>query len=82
MGVTAPTDQATPWYRGITRYQWTVLAIASLGWVFDVFEGQVFVAFDDRAMAALLPANTSAAEVRYYNNIAFAAFLEIGRAHV
>jgi MFS family permease len=75
MGVTAATDQGTPWYRGITRYQWTVLAIASLGWVFDVFEGQVFVAFDDRAMTALLPANTAAAEVRYYNNIAFAAFL-------
>ena len=33
-----------PWYRGITRYQWLVLVIASLGWVFDVFEGQIFVA--------------------------------------
>ena len=75
MGVTAPTDSGSPWYRGITRYQWTVLAIASLGWVFDVFEGQVFVAFDDRAMTALLPENTPPAEVRYYNNIAFAAFL-------
>src|SRR3712207_7142249 len=32
------------WYKGITRYQWLVLIIASLGWVFDVFEGQIFVA--------------------------------------
>ena len=32
------------WYAGITRYQWLVLLIASLGWVFDVFEGQIFVA--------------------------------------
>ena len=32
------------WYEGITQYQWLVLLIASLGWVFDVFEGQVFVA--------------------------------------
>ena len=32
------------WYEGISRYQWTVLVIASLGWVFDIFEGQIFVA--------------------------------------
>ncbi|MEY3459510.1 MAG: putative sialic acid transporter [Planctomycetota bacterium] len=31
-----------PWYRGVTRYQWTVLLIASLGWVFDAFEGQLY----------------------------------------
>jgi MFS family permease len=30
------------WYRGVTRYQWTVLLIASLGWVFDAFEGQLY----------------------------------------
>jgi len=30
------------WYRGITRYQWLVLTIASLGWVFDAFEGQIY----------------------------------------
>ena len=31
-----------PWYAGITRYQWLVLVIASAGWVFDVYEGQIF----------------------------------------
>ena len=29
------------WYQGITGYQWLVLAIACLGWIFDVFEGQL-----------------------------------------
>jgi len=33
--------RSEPWYRGVTRYQWLVLAIASAGWVFDVFEGQI-----------------------------------------
>jgi len=33
---------AAPWYAGVTRYQWLVLAIASAGWVFDTFEGQIF----------------------------------------
>jgi len=31
-----------PWSRGVTRYQWLVLVIASLGWVFDAFEGQLY----------------------------------------
>ena len=42
------------WYDGITRYQWLVLLIASLGWIFDVFEGQIFVASMKDAMPALV----------------------------
>ncbi|MEM7559220.1 MAG: MFS transporter [Planctomycetota bacterium] len=30
------------WYSGITKYQWLVLIIASAGWVFDVYESQIF----------------------------------------
>jgi MFS family permease len=30
------------WYQGVTRYQWLVLIVASLGWVFDAFEGQLY----------------------------------------
>ena len=32
----------TKWYHGISRYQWLVLAVASLGWAFDAFEGQLY----------------------------------------
>lgn len=42
---TDPTEndfQDGPWYAGVTRYQWLVLVIASAGWVFDVYEGQIF----------------------------------------
>ena len=69
------------WYSGITKYQWLVLVIASLGWIFDVFEGQIFVASMNEAMRELLPADATADETRlagrlsYYNNIAFGAFL-------
>ena len=31
-----------PWYRNVTRAQWLVLIIASCGWIFDAFEGQLF----------------------------------------
>lgn len=30
------------WYSGVTRYQWLVLVIACAGWMFDVYEGQIF----------------------------------------
>ena len=40
MTAAAPDEQR--WYHGVTRYQWLVLTVASLGWVFDAFEGQLF----------------------------------------
>lgn len=66
------------WYTGITRYQWLVLTIASLGWIFDVFEGQVFVASMNEAMPKLLPITATAGDKTFYNNIALAAFLAGG----
>jgi hypothetical protein len=63
------------WYESVTPYMWLVLAIGSLGWVFDIFEGQIFVASMKEAMPALLPAGTQVGSVDFYNNIAMAAFL-------
>lgn len=71
--LTSPSD--APWYAGITRYQWMVLIIASLGWIFDVFEGQIFVASMNEAMPALVPEGTSKGTIDYYKNITLAAFL-------
>ncbi len=30
------------WYKGLTKYQWTILLVAWLGWVFDVFDTAIF----------------------------------------
>ena len=67
-------DDQQKWFEGITRYQWVVLIIASLGWVFDVFEGQIFVASMNEAMPSLEP-TASTGDVAVYNNIALGAFL-------
>lgn len=69
------SDDNRPWYKQVTRYQWLVLLIASLGWVFDIFEGQIFVTSMREAMPSLLPAGTSQGTVSYYNNWAMGAFL-------
>lgn len=59
-----------------------MLVIASLGWVFDVFEGQIFVASMNEAMPSLLPDDVRAlpdaerkGAIGWYNNITFGAFL-------
>ncbi len=68
--------RALKWHEGITGYQWLVLVVASLGWVFDVFEGQIFVASMRDAMPQLL--GVSSADdplVASWNNWALASFL-------
>ncbi len=63
------------WYEGITSYQWLVLIIASLGWVFDIFEGQIFVASMRDAMPALLGVSADSSIVASWNDWAFGSFL-------
>src|SRR6478672_6235578 len=41
---------ARPWYAGISRYQWIVLAIAAAGWAFDQYESQVFTLTKDQIL--------------------------------
>jgi MFS family permease len=73
-------DGRDRWYAGVTRYQWLVLAIASLGWVFDVFEGQIFVASMNEAMPELLPSGASKGDIPFYRDVTLAMFLVGGAA--
>jgi MFS family permease len=68
--------QKLKWNQGISSYQWLVLVVASLGWVFDIFEGQVFVASMRDAMPQLLGAESADDPlVARWNNYALASFL-------
>lgn len=62
------------WYQGITRYQWLVLTIGCLGWIFDVFEGQIFVASMRDAIPTLLGVDAEHPDVARWNDWGFAAF--------
>ncbi|HZH98685.1 MAG TPA: MFS transporter [Fimbriimonadaceae bacterium] len=42
------------WWEGISRYQWTVLAVAWLGWVFDIMDTALFVFAKTPMMVELL----------------------------
>src|SRR5438105_7450505 len=71
-------DTSGPWYSGITGYQWLILTIASLGWIFDVFEGQVLLSSEKQMLTDLLPTGTSEGARDYYKYLALASFLAGG----
>jgi len=62
------------WYEGVTPYMWLVLLIASLGWIFDIFEGQIFVASMEEMGRDLLK-DVSEGTRRSHGDFAFAVYL-------
>jgi MFS family permease len=73
---TRPADPASPpWYAGVTRYQWLVLIIASAGWIFDAFEGQIFNLTRNQLLGDILRPNGTDAAIKQYGDIFLAVFL-------
>lgn len=77
--ISDPAPDSRRWYEGITRYQWIVLLIASAGWVFDVYEGQIFNITRAEMLADLidpdLSADDRAALVAWYGDAFLGVFL-------
>lgn len=65
------------WYEGLTAAHWTILAIASAGWIFDVYEGQLFATL---AKPMFEQMTGGEAEVEWLKNVGFAVFLLGGAA--
>lgn len=65
----------TPWYREVTAYQWLVLLIASAGWVFDTFEGQIFNITRGQMLTELLGVSPDSPEVKLWGDRFLAIFL-------
>lgn len=49
-------DDSTPWWKMLNRYHWFVFSMASLAWLFDCLDQQLFILARPSAMATLLPA--------------------------
>jgi len=64
-----------PWYHGVTRYQWLVLAIACVGWVFDVFEGQLFNLTRGQMLPELLGVPATDPAVKQFGDRTIGVFL-------
>ncbi len=68
-------SEREPWYHGVTRYQWLVLVIASAGWVFDVYEGQIFNITRSQMLSDILPASHGGSDVKLYGDLFLGVFL-------
>ena len=77
-----PKPDLTPtrWYQGISRYQWLILAIASAGWVFDVYEGQIFNITRNHLLADILNGIGGEAEIKRIGDRFLGIFLLGGTA--
>jgi MFS family permease len=71
----SPSPEPAPWYRGVTRYQWLVLLLASAGWVFDVYEGQIFNITHKQLLADVLPDSAGPGAVKFYGDFFLGVFL-------
>ena len=63
------------WYQGISRYEWLVLIIASAGWIFDVYEGQIFNLTRNNMLGDILGQEPGSDEVKQYGEWFLAVFL-------
>ncbi len=74
MAIAEELQETQPWYAQVTRYQWLVLIIASAGWVFDVFEGQLFNITRGDMMRELL-AGADQKTQKWWGDLVLAGFL-------
>ena len=68
-------EQQPKWYSSVTRYQWIVLIVASLGWMFDAFEGQLFNITRGDMLPELLKGQASDADIKAWGDKFSAVFL-------
>ncbi|HKI69867.1 MAG TPA: MFS transporter, partial [Verrucomicrobiae bacterium] len=66
--------QPKSWFYGATRYQWLVLFVAWLGWVFDSMDAMIYALVLHPALHDLLH-TTSAEKIGWYGGIIFSIFL-------
>lgn len=71
-GTSAPSTG--PWWREMTPYHWWVLAVATLGWLFDSMDQRLFVLARTPALRELLP-GTSDAELGNHAGYATCIFI-------
>src|SRR5882762_2245265 len=67
-----------PWWRVLTREHWLVFGVASLAWLFDCLDQQIFNLARDGAMEALIPDKKLATEYGPYTTSVFLVGWAIG----
>jgi MFS family permease len=69
------SDKPQPWYAGVTRYQWLILIIASAGWIFDVYEGQIYNITSSQLLQYVIDTSHDPHPAKFWKDIFLGAFL-------
>lgn len=72
---TASTLDNRPWWKDLTPYHWFVFAMASMAWLFDCLDQQIFLLFRADALKQLLPKGSDAGMVNQYGGYATSIFV-------
>lgn len=64
-----------PWWRGVTRFQWFVFAVASGAWLFDNLDQRLFSLARIPALTDLMGPDAAGLEVQAFAKVATALFL-------
>src|ERR1039458_9931811 len=67
-----------PWWRCLNRYHWSVFIVASLAWLFDCLDQQIFNLSRDGAVEDLLGGKSKAIELAAYTTSFFLTGWAIG----
>src|SRR2546422_10508470 len=66
---------AGPWWKQLTRYHWFVFAMASLAWLFDCLDQQLFIIARNPAIGSLLPKGTGTDVLKQWGGLSTAIFV-------
>ena len=75
MSSISESNPSGPWWRQLNRYHWFVFAMASLAWMFDCLDQQLFILARNSAIAALSPKGTDPALIKTAGANATAIFV-------
>jgi MFS family permease len=69
------SSDSQPWWKLLNRYHWFVFAVASLAWLFDCLDQQLFIIARNPAIAALMPLGTAGDLIKQWGGYSTAIFV-------
>lgn len=75
MATSTAQNNPIPWWKLLSRYHWFVFVIASLAWMFDCLDQQLFILARNNAIQTLLGVSADPGKVKEYGGYATAIFV-------
>ena len=67
--------ESLPWWRQLSGYHWFVFSMASLAWLFDCLDQQLFILARNDALKYLLPPGSTGPTIKEYGGYATSIFV-------